>query len=50
MPAAPRPKGKGKKIAWSLLGKPANLANPHYTKREKRLRRAFLNQQLDYVR
>lgn len=50
MPVAPRPKGKGKKIAWSLLGKPANLVKPHYSERERRLRRAFLSQQLDYVR
>lgn len=25
MPSAPRPKGKGKKIAFSILGTPANL-------------------------
>lgn len=27
MPAAPRPKGKAKKIAFNILGKPANMQN-----------------------
>lgn len=50
MPQVPRPRGKGKKIAWSILGKPVNLQKPSYTKEEKRNRRALLNQQVDYVR
>lgn len=37
----PRPEGKARKIAWALLGKPANLS-VNYTKKERKNRRNFL--------
>lgn len=40
MPAAPRPKGKAKKVAYDILGKPANLRGKK--KKDK------VKQRLDY--
>lgn len=39
MPSAPRPKGKAKKIAWSVLGVPPNIAyKPKGRDREREYR------------
>jgi len=35
MPIAPRPKGKAKKIAYSVLGVPLNLQKRNWKKNEK---------------
>lgn len=49
MPVAPRPKGKARKIAWNILGKPVNLQVKR-TKEEKRIRRLLINQEVAYAR
>jgi len=50
MPAMPRPHGKGRKIAWSILGKPANLQPQPVSKKEKKIRRVLFNQETAYSR
>jgi len=37
MPLMPRLPGKGKKIAWAILGKPAPLRRKGRSKRDKRI-------------
>ncbi len=37
MPLMPRLPGKGKKIAYAILGKPANMRKRKKTKEDKRL-------------
>ncbi len=49
MPAMPRPKGKARKIAWSILGKPVNLEIKR-TPKAKRLRRRFIVQETALAR
>ena len=49
MPAMTRPSGKAQKIAWSILGKPANL-EVKLTPKKKRLRRRFIIQETSFAR
>lgn len=49
MPMAPRPSGKAAKIAYALLGKPANMTEK-LTKKEKEMRKAFVVQETMRVR
>lgn len=35
----PRPNGKGKKIAFDILGVPANMQEPRLSKKDKRIDR-----------
>lgn len=37
MPVMPRPKGKSQKIAYDILGKPANMRHKKRTKREQEI-------------
>jgi hypothetical protein len=49
MPVAPRPNKKARKIVYSLLGVPANLAHK-LTKREKYINSVLLPQETFRVR
>lgn len=48
MPQAPRPEGKAKKIAYAILGKPANLQKK--SKKEKQIDKVLLFQETARVR
>ncbi len=37
MPAMPRPEGKGKKIAYDVLGAPANMVEKRKSKSQKKI-------------
>lgn len=49
MPGMPRPKGKGKKIAYSILGVPANIAFKP-SEYQKKINRALIYQETDRSR
>lgn len=49
MPAMPRPKGKAKKIAYHLLGKPANIAFKR-NKKQRRINQRLLYEETERVR
>lgn len=49
MPAAPRPSGKAPKIAFKILGKPANLATKP-TPEQVRINKLLVDEQLTRTR
>jgi hypothetical protein len=49
MPVMPRPKGNGKKIAFKLLGVPANLKEKK-TEKQKRVNRRLAFEETSRVR
>jgi hypothetical protein len=49
MPAMPRPKGKARKIAYKLLGVPANIAFKR-SKQQKKVNKRLLYEETDRVR
>jgi hypothetical protein len=49
MPCAPRAQGKAPKIAFKILGKPANLANKP-TPEQERINKLLVDEQLTRTR
>ena len=50
MPAMPRPNGQAKKIAYAIIGKPANMQKVRTSEKKKEINQRLVAQDIRYSR